>query len=94
MKCCVCNREWPDPKCHTVTLTDDEKAYIRNNGGTVPDTYHYCGPCWKVLSDPLMGAQLIRGTIQSHLMANKVPNAEVLSQLFFKRLMGLKGSKR
>ena len=94
MKCCVCNREWPDSKGHTVTLTEAEKQHIASVGvQTVPDAYHYCGPCWKVLSDKTMGAQLIKGTFQSGLTAKGVERADLLSHLLFRRLIGLKPTK-
>lgn len=94
MKCCVCNRDWPEIKCQTVKLTEAEKQHIASVGvQKVPDAYHYCGPCWKVLSDRTMGAQLIKGTFQSGLTAKGVQEAEVLSHLLFKRLIGLKPTK-
>lgn len=89
-KCCVCGREWPDERIHTLQLTAEEKAHIKSLGKEAPESYPYCFPCWKILSDKVMGAQLIKGLIQSKLRASGVQRAELLSQVFFQRLIGLK----
>jgi hypothetical protein len=88
--CCVCNRDWPEDKCRTLTLTDTEKSYIRTSvGQDPPETFLYCNPCWRVLSDRLMGAQFIKGTLQVQMQARGVGNAEELSQRYFDRLLAL-----
>jgi len=90
VKCCVCDRQWADDLCHTLHLTEDEKEYMAQSGQVVPDTYHYCPACWRILSDKNMGAQLIKGTIQTRLRSRGVPNADAFGQLLFKRLLELK----
>lgn len=92
-RCCVCARDWPDNKCMVLTLTEEERAYITANGETAPETYAYCNPCWRVLSDKMMGAQLIKSTLQVHLRKRGVANAEQLSAAYFDRLVSL-ASKR
>lgn len=87
--CVVCNRSWPKEKCQTLTLTDEEKAHIQAAGEEPMETLSYCNPCWKILSDKLMGAQLIKGTLQVQLRAKGVANAEELSQTYFERLLAL-----
>lgn len=89
LPCCVCNREWPKEKCVVLTLTEDERAMLIKNEGSAPETLAYCNPCWRVLSDRMMGAQLIRSTLQVHLRQNGVGNAEQQSQAYFDRLLQL-----
>ena len=71
MKCCVCNREWAT--CKVIQLTEAEKQHLRDTSQAYEDQYAYCPPCWKVLSDKLMGAQFIKGTFQVQLKARGVP---------------------
>lgn len=89
MKCCVCGRDWPETQSHVLTLTEDEKKAILSMGHEPPDTYVYCKPCWRVLSDKLMGAQLIKGVVQGQLKANGVIGAEQTAQEFFKHILKL-----
>lgn len=93
MKCCVCGHEWPDAKGHTIKLTESEIKVVQETGGTIPDTLQYCGPCWRVLSDKTMGAQFIKGTIQSNLHAMGIPYADKWGQMLYAKLMGLKTPK-
>lgn len=88
-KCSVCSREWPRDKCRIISLTEEERAYIEASGETPAETLAYCNPCWRVLSDKLMGAQLIKGTLQVHLRAKGVVNAEELSQTYFEQLLAV-----
>ena len=95
MKCGTCNREWPDKKCHVLDLTPEDKAYAKIQGvENPPDQYIYCNPCWKVLSDRLMGAQFIKGSLQVQLQAKGVGNAEALSQQYFNNLLSLTSKKK
>jgi hypothetical protein len=89
MKCCVCDRDWPDPKCRVIVLTAAEKKYVQSMGQEPPEQCIYCGPCWRVLSDRTQGAQLIKGAMQLQAQAQGIPNAEKLSQQFLSKLLEL-----
>lgn len=89
MKCCVCDRDWPEKKCVVLTLTEEEKTLLKANEGSTPESLAYCNPCWRVLSDRMMGAQLIKSSLQVHLRQKGVGNAEQLSQEYFNRLLSL-----
>lgn len=88
MLCCVCERDWPDHRCKVLPVSDEERDALKDI--KLPESYAYCEPCWKVLSDKTMGAQLIKGVIQQMLLAQGTPYAEVLAQNFYRRLIGLK----
>lgn len=90
MICCVCKRDWPDSKGRTLVLTDAEKQHMESLGIEAPDTFLYCGPCWRVLSDKMLGAQFIKGSLQMQLRAQGVPNAEELGQRYMEKLLALK----
>ena len=89
MLCCVCDRDWPEKKCMVLALTEEERAMLERTEGSAPETLAYCNPCWRVLSDRMMGAQLIKSTLQVHLRQSGVGNAERVSQEYFDRLLGL-----
>lgn len=91
MQCCVCGRDWPDAQCQTLTLSEEEKEHVRANKGKDFGPFHYCAPCWKVLSDKNLGAQFIKGTLQSRLTLKGVPRAELWGQMLYSKLLGLKG---
>ena len=90
MKCCVCNRDWPEAQCHIVHLTEAEKRTIQELGLTPEPTLAYCRPCWQVLSDRMMGAQLIKGTMQVQLKSSNVPGAEHTAQAMFDGLLKIR----
>ncbi len=87
MKCCVCNFERDDAACITITLTEDEKAAIREMGQTPENAYVYCRPCFRILSNPEQGAQLIRGVFQQELQAEGMRNAEALASRYYNFLI-------
>jgi len=84
MKCCVCSA---DRECVVLTLTDDEKAAIRAMGQTPQETLAYCRPCFRLLSNPEQGAQLIRGTFQVGLQNAGIANAEKLARRYYDFLL-------
>ena len=87
--CCACSRKWPKDKCHVIALSEDEKTLLAGAGEKTQDTLAYCNPCWRVLSDRIMGAQYIKSAMQIQLRSQNVSNAEELSQTYFDRLMAL-----
>lgn len=87
--CAACDRDWPSDKCHTIQLTDEERKFLRDSGVPEVESYSYCNPCWRVLSDRLMGAQYIKGTLQIQLRSQGRANAEELSQQYFDRLLAI-----
>lgn len=77
MKCGVCSRTWPDDRGHVLTLTESERSTIQQmTGQPAPLEYHYCNPCWKLLSDRQQGAQFIAGTVRASLAAQGMKNPE------------------
>ncbi len=94
LRCCVCDRDWPDDKCQQLTLTDEERAHVVATGAKVKEPFIYCNPCWRVLSDRMMGAQLMKSVFQLHLRQRGRFDAEVATQAYYDRLLGLsKGRK-
>ena len=89
MICCVCERDWPPDKCEILVLTEAERAHVQSLGTTPPSQYVYCGPCSRVLSDKVQGAQLIKGTIQLHARAAGVSSPEKPAQQFLAQLLEL-----
>ena len=43
-------------ECRILTLTDKEKETLKNN----KDSYAYCEPCWRIVTDREKGARLIQ----------------------------------
>jgi hypothetical protein len=82
--CVLCRRDWPrkDSKC--FTLTDEEKKCLPSV--EVLDEYVYCGPCWKVLSDPKRGPALLQGLTEGGLKQLGVNGAEEYANKFGKWL--------
>lgn len=65
MRCDICGR---DRECaETIRLTAEVKAALTEAGVTPPEEYHYCGPCWRVVSNREQGAQLLSGFFQTTL---------------------------
>jgi len=82
MKCCNCQRERAVFK--TIDLTEAEQASVaRLTGEPAPDKYDYCKACWTVISDPVQGAQLLKGLLQANLTRRGVPNAERIASKYF-----------
>jgi hypothetical protein len=81
MLCCVCNRARQDG--HTLTLSESEKATIfRLTTVKAPDSYFYCGPCWKVCTDKVQGVQLFKGLLQENLKRAGVRGASDLASRY------------
>jgi hypothetical protein len=57
-------------------LTEAVKDTLREQGLTPPNEYHYCAPCWRVVSDRERGAQLLRGFFQVNLKGLGYANAD------------------
>jgi len=77
----------------TLTLTDEEKQFaFQSTGEPVPDVYVYCKPCYRLLQQPLSGAELLKGTLLESLRESGVPNAEEVANEYFKLLLS-KASK-
>lgn len=90
MKCAVCSKEWPDPQCRKIDLSDLEKRYVAESGRTdVPDSYHYCPPCWRIISDRSLGAQYIKGVLQVQLRAKGFVDADKMAQGLMDKLLSL-----
>ncbi len=87
MMCCVCSKERPEASCVVLRLTEDEKAAVQAMGHEPTETYVYCRPCFRVLSNPEQGAQLIRGVFQHTLKAEGVPNHELLARKYYEFLI-------
>lgn len=68
---------------------------LREQGKEVLDEYPYCKPCWKVISDPIAGPNLMKGLAQTHLRRLGVSNAEELAEKYHTGLLKLseKGKK-
>lgn len=78
-KCCMCSKECVGV---TIQLTDEEKAAVQAMGQKPTDSYTYCRPCFRVLSDPEQGARLIQGVFHLNAKLVGLPNAEALAQKY------------
>ncbi len=87
MKCCVCSKDRPKESCVIIQLTEAEKASVQAMGQKPEEQYVYCRPCFRVLSNPEQGAQLIRGVFQHSLQAEGVQNAEQLARTYYEFLV-------
>jgi hypothetical protein len=85
--CGVCSRDVAEGQGEVLTLSDEEKAYARRFGQDPPDTYVYCKPCFKVISDPESSAQLASGTLLARLRASGVANAEKIAKRYYEELV-------
>ncbi len=94
MKCCICGRFRQN--LVTVTLTDEDKAFIVKTAGTKqpPDAYVYCKPCFKILSDRERGAQLMRGTIEIALRSKGNRNATKIADKYYQMLLSRTPAKK
>jgi hypothetical protein len=83
MKCCVCSKKIESSACVTLRLSDSEKESVRQMGQEPQNEYEYCRPCFRLLSNPEQGAQLIRGTFQLALRSEGVPDAESKARKYY-----------
>lgn len=88
--CCVCEREWPDTDAHRVRFTEEELTYLSKQGWDGSTFLDYCKPCWRILSDKAIGAQLVKGAFQQQLRAQGLAHAEQYGQALLNRLMALR----
>ena len=72
-KCCICSQT---RECVVLTLTDEERAAASKVGTNLGETLAYCKACYKIATDPFVGAQLIKGLLEMRLRASGNPRAE------------------
>ena len=86
MLCAICGRE---RTCeHSVKLSVDQKTTLRDmTGKNPPDEFHYCGPCWRIVSDRERGAALMRGLCQTSLASMGRADAEKQSSKLYSFLI-------
>lgn len=89
MKCVVCRREPSVGDCVTFHLQPDERALWKEQTGEDAEAWHYCKACFRVLSDPTQGAELLKGMLQVSLGAQGVPQANQLAAKFHSGLTTL-----
>jgi len=87
--CCVCSRILGEQEGQLLTLTEAEKEYIRMaTGEEAPESYIYCKPCYRILSDRNAGAQLLVGTLKNTLKAWGSYGAEKAAKEYQRFLLG------
>jgi len=72
-KCCICGHQCD---CVVLNLTDEERKAAAQVGTSLGATLAYCKACYKIATDPLVGAQLIKGLIETQLRISGHPRAE------------------
>jgi hypothetical protein len=85
--CFMCRRERDKSRCQVYTLTDTEKAFLKNKGEEVVDEVAYCRPCFGLLKDPRTATDLMKGVAQIQLRSVGAANAEQLSESFRRNLL-------
>lgn len=87
--CCVCGREnLMESERKLLKLTTEELAFaIVNTASEPPEHYAYCKPCFRILQNPLAGAELLKGSFLFNLREAGVPNADELADRYFKMLI-------
>lgn len=71
-----------------LKLTTDEIAFaLINTASEPPEQFVYCKPCFRILQDPLAGAELLKGSFLFNLREAGVPNADELADRYFKMLI-------
>ena len=93
VQCAVCQRPKVRNSCEIIRLTREEKESIRKLGGTPPDEYFYCKPCWRIITDRQKGADLQKGIIQVGLQRIGVSNAEEVADKYRKKLLDITPTK-
>lgn len=78
LKCLLCSKTGPRKGFETFRLTDAERAAIENP----LDEYTYCHACWRLLSHPVHGANIISGIAQMHLTRAGVRDASERTEKF------------
>jgi hypothetical protein len=87
MKCGVCEQE--REKGHVLTLTEQERQYVKEQTGEDVTTFFYCFPCWNLMKDRMAGASLIRGTLELNLRSIGHPRAHDMAERFYSDLVKL-----
>jgi hypothetical protein len=83
--CSICGRLRERNDAHIVTLTPEELAEFEREGQKVAPEYAYCKPCHRMLSDPNMATQFVKGLVQIHFQGSA--NAERAAEKFRNRLI-------
>lgn len=94
--CCVCGRKnLMESERKFLKLSTDEIAFALINTVTEPpEQYVYCKPCFRLLQDPLAGAELLKGSFLFNLREAGVPNADDLADRYFKMLIKKSAGKK
>lgn len=87
VQCLVCGASRIKKTCHIIKLTVEERQALRQRGEEPLDEYIYCKPCWKLISDPVAGPNLLKGLAQAHMRRLGVSNAEEIAQKFHSKLI-------
>jgi NAD-dependent dihydropyrimidine dehydrogenase PreA subunit len=83
LHCGICGDARPRASCHIVRLTDEEGAIL----GTDDKECVYCKPCWRTLSNPLIGASLTKGLLLARLRRLGVGDAEKIAERYHAKLV-------
>lgn len=78
VKCLVCSREGLRANFEVIKLTEAERLVVQDP----LDEYCYCKPCWRALSDPVMGPNILSGIADMHLSRAGVRDAKERSAKF------------
>ena len=81
--CAVCGRDRDCPT--TIHVTAEMRAAYPSI--TLPQAYHYCRPCWRLLSDREKGARLLSGLMQTQLSGQGNLDAQKMSAKFYEFLI-------
>jgi hypothetical protein len=84
--CCHKERECPE----TIILSEEDKLTVaKMSGKAPPDSFSYCAPCWRVLSDRKKGANLLRGQYQELLRKTGHSNPSAAGKAYYNYLTNL-----
>ncbi len=67
----------------TITLTEEELKLVP----TASPEYHYCKPCWGIMSDPITAASLMKGLAHGKLRQLGVVNPENATSFYYQGLL-------
>lgn len=81
--CSICGAR---RECQEITIEKGEGTALGLPDGM---TFHYCGPCWKVLQNKQAAAALLQGQTTALLRALGYTNPEAAARRFHERLMAL-----
>jgi len=79
--CVICNNSAEDGE--SFPLTDAERKLFPD---LAPITF-YCTPCARVIKDPILGAQLLKGLYEMQIRGLGVPNARAVAETFHAKLL-------